>query len=185
LRAGHCLWLEGNFHTNFLFVPQYNNGSTPAGRYSGSKVMIFEEWKETNFARDVGFVIVSKFNGRTLEQVVGYLEAGACDINENYRAFGYPGPDYGGRKLIRTIGSIQRRFPLSPWEPAPIGIRSKMGPGSSGGPWIMRFRGSGAKNNSNIACSVNSFGVRFTYYVFGPYFDQKVLDMRKEAITME
>jgi len=150
------------------------------------KLMIFEEWKETNFARDVGFAIAEKFNGRTLQQAVGFMEAGSCDINESYRAFGYPGPDYGGNKLIRTIGTIQRRFPLSPWEPAPIGIRSKMGPGSSGGPWIMKFRGPGKNNNeTNLACSVNSFLIRFTYYVFGPYFDKKVLDMRKEAISLE
>jgi hypothetical protein len=60
-----------------------------------------------------------------------------------------------------------------------------MGPGSSGGPWITKFRGPGNNNNeSNIACSVNSFGLRFTYYTFGPFFDQKVLDLRKEAISL-
>jgi len=150
------------------------------------KVIIFEEWKQQNMGRDVGFIIVDKSNGRSLQQSVGFLEAGRCDVNDAFRAFGYPGPDYGGEKLIRTIGTIQRRMPLSPWEPAPVGIRSKMGPGSSGGPWITRFVGNGNKNiTNNLACSVNSFGVRFTYYVFGPFFDEKVLDMRKEAITME
>jgi len=185
LTAGHCLWLEGNFHTNFIFVPQFNNGSSPSGRFAAHKLIIFEEWKETNFARDVGFAITSKFNGRTLQQAVGHMEAGSCDINENFRAFGYPGPDYGGNKMVRTIGSIARRFPLSPWEPAPVGMRSKMGPGSSGGPWIMKFRGPGSNNITNIACSVNSFLIRFTYYVFGPFFDPKVFEMRKEAITLE
>jgi len=187
ITAGHCLWMEGNFHTNFIFVPQYNDGNATAGRYLAKKLIIFEEWKETNFARDVGFAIVEKFNGRTLEQAVGFMEAGTCEVNENFRAFGYPGPDYGGKKLVRTIGSIQRRFPLSPWEPAPVGIRSKMGPGSSGGPWIMKWKGNGndKNNTTNIVCSVNSIGIRFTYYVFGPYFDQKVLEMRKEAIRME
>jgi len=59
-----------------------------------------------------------------------------------------------------------------------------MGPGSSGGPWIMKFRGPG-NNETNLACSVNSFLIRFTYYVFGPFFDNRVLNMRKEAITLE
>jgi hypothetical protein len=65
--------------------------------------------------RDVGFAIVEKFNGRSLQQVVGHLEAGSCDVNDSYRAFGYPGPDYGGEKMVRTVGQIQRRMPLSPW----------------------------------------------------------------------
>jgi hypothetical protein len=177
--------LEGNFHTHFIFVPQYNERNTPAGRFAANKLMIFEEWKEQNMARDVGFAVVDKVNGRSLQQIVGHMEAGSCDVNDNFRSFGYPGPDYGGEKLIRTIGTIARRMPLSPWEPAPLGIRSKMGPGSSGGPWVTKFRGPGNNNNaSNVACSVNSFMIRFTYYVFGPYFDQKVLDFRKEAITL-
>lgn len=182
LTAGHCIWLQGNFHTDFVFVPQYNNRSTPVGSFPVTEVMIFEEWKDGNFARDVAFAIARKQDGKTLEEVVGKLKIGSCDVKANIRAFGYPGPDYGGEKLIRTISEIQRRFPASPWTPAPIGIRSKMGPGSSGGPWLNNFRGNG-NSEENIACSVNSFGVRFTYYVFGPFFDEKVFEMHKIAIA--
>jgi len=171
LTAGHCIWLQGNFHTDFLFIPQFNNGTRPVGAFAAKEVMIFEEWKDGNFARDVAFAISIKVNGKSLEETVGKLTIGSCDVADGIRAFGYPGPDYGGEKLVTTVGDVQRRFPLSPWEPAPLGIRSKMGPGSSGGPWIAKFKGF-----ENIACSVNSFGVRFTYYVFGPFFDEKVFE---------
>lgn len=178
LTAGHCIWLQGDFHTDFLFVPQFNNGSRPVGAFPVVEVMIFEEWKDGNFARDVAFAIARKINDKTLEETVGKMKIGPCDVKANIRAFGYPGPDYGGEKLVRTISEIQRRFPLSPWEPAPVGIRSKMGPGSSGGPWVNNFK----SGEENVACSVNSFGVRFTFYVFGPFFDQKVLEMHKIAV---
>jgi hypothetical protein len=184
LTAGHCVWLQGNFHTDLLFVPQFNNGSRPVGQFVGTESLLFEEWKDGNFARDVAFVVVGKHNEKSLEETVGKMPIGVCDVKENIVALGYPGlPEpYNGEKLVRTIGDIQRRFPFSPWEPAPIQIRSKQGPGSSGGPWIMKFQNPTTGAESNLACSVNSFGVRFTFYVFGPFFDAKVLEMHKIAI---
>jgi len=182
--AGHCIWLTGNFHTEWLFVPQYNNGTRPVGGFVGKQLLIFDSWRDLDYGRDVGFVIVEKFNNKTLQETVGYLEMSSCDIGEAVRSFGYPGPDYGAEKMVRTIASILLRFPASPWNPAPVGIRSKMGPGSSGGPWIMKFKDS-LNNETNLVCSVNSVGVRFTYYVFGPYFDSTVLEFRRRAISIQ
>jgi V8-like Glu-specific endopeptidase len=191
LTAGHCLWLQGNFHTDFLFAPQFNNGSRPVGTFVGKETMVFEEWKDGNFARDLAFLIVSPQGEKSLQQVVGRMHFGACDVNENIQAFGYPGlPEpFNGEKMIRTKSDIGRRFPFSPWEPAPIGIRSKQGPGSSGGPWIMKFQEPVMRNgkihmeDKNVACSVNSFGVRFTYYVFGPFSDAAAIEMHKVAVS--
>lgn len=188
LTAGHCVFLDGNFHENFIFVPQYNEGEVPSvGKFVASRLLIFQEWRSQDMARDVAFAIVGKnVHGKTLEEAVGKVKVGSCDVNSDIKAFGYPGPDYGAEKMVRTLSDIQRRFPLSPWTPAPIGIRSKMGPGSSGGPWIVNFkRQSEGKNiEENLACSVNSFQIRFTWYVFGPFFDRKVLEFYNDALKL-
>lgn len=47
--------------------------------------------------------------------------------------------------------------------------------------WIMKFKLD--DKNSNFVCSVNSFQMRMTDYVFGPHFDDEVLAMRKQAIS--
>jgi hypothetical protein len=189
LTAGHCLFI-GDFHQRFVFVPQYNNRSEPAGRWPAKKLMIFNEWREMHMGRDLAFAIVEKLRDRSIDQAVGHMKFGPCDVNDKIQSFGYPGipEEFGlGQKLIRTRSDIQRRFPFSPWEPAPLGYRSKQGPGSSGGPVIKNFKelvkpGDVEKENENIACSTNSFAVRFTYYVFGSFVDQAALEMHRTAI---
>jgi len=185
LTAGHCVFL-GDFHEKFIFIPQYNNKTTPVGQFVGKKLMALQEWREGNFGRDIAFVICEKQRNLTVEQIVGKLNFGPCDVKDIVRSFGYPGipEEFGkGEKLIQSISDIQRRFPFSPWEPAPIGFRSKQGPGSSGGPLIKNFKNSITTGvNENIACSVNSFAVRFTYYVFGPFIDDAILKFRQTAV---
>ena len=185
LTAAHCIFLEGNFHEKWVFVPQYNKGSKPAGTWSAKEFMMFEEWKDQNMGRDVAFVITSKQNGKSLQDVVGRIQIGSCDVNGDFLSLGYPGPDWGAERMVQTVGKIARRFPFSPWTPAPIGIRSKQGPGSSGGPWITTGTDKKTGKTFKVACSVNSFLLRWTYYVFGPFFDQAVLDMHKLAVARE
>lgn len=47
--------------------------------------------------------------------------------------------------------------------------------------WIMKFKLD--DKDANHVCSVNSFQLRGSDYVFGPKFDDKVLEMRKIAIS--
>eukprot|EP01080_Neovahlkampfia_damariscottae_P011515 gene11515-4679_t len=185
LTAAHCVYLEGNFHEKFVFVPQYNNGSKPEGMWAAKEFMIFDAWKDQDMGRDVAFAITAKQDGKSLEDQVGKIKIGSCDVDDDYMALGYPGPDYGGEKMVRTVGKIIRRFPFSPWTPAPVGIRSKQGPGSSGGPWVSPQKNSKTGEIKYMACSVNSFGLRWTYYVFGPFFDADVLAMHKIAVSKE
>ena len=182
LTAAHCVFLEGNFHEKFVFVPQYNNGSRPEGVWAAKEFMIFDAWKDQDMGRDVAFAVTAKQNGKSLEDQVGKIEIGSCDVDDDFMALGYPGPEYGGEKMVRSIGKIARRFPFSPWTPAPVGIRSKQGPGSSGGPWVSPKKNEKTGEIKYIACSVNSFGLRWTYYVFGPFFDKDVLEMHKVAL---
>lgn len=184
LTAAHCVFGSGRPYHSFMFVPQYFNNRRPNGTFTGRNVFMFDEWRSSeNMGRDVAFIVTNSWRNKTLEQTVGKLGIGSCDIGETYRAFGYPQPIFGGEKLVRTIGKVQRRFPLR-WSPSPIGIRSKQQQGSSGGPMIMKFGQGNHSTLLNLACSVNSFGIMYTYYVFGPFFDQKVFELRDRATSI-
>eukprot|EP01080_Neovahlkampfia_damariscottae_P011516 gene11516-4680_t len=184
LTAAHCIFLDGNFHDKWVFVPQYNKGEKPAGTWSAKEFMMFEEWRNQDMGRDVAFVITSKQNGKSLQDVVGRIKIGSCDVEDAFLSLGYPGPDWGAERMVQTTGKIARRFPFSPWTPAPLGMRSKQGPGSSGGPWVTTKKDAKGEEYE-VACSVNSFLLRWTYYVFGPFFDADVLAMHKLAVAKE
>eukprot|EP01080_Neovahlkampfia_damariscottae_P007156 gene7156-11469_t len=182
LTAAHCVFKDGRFHSSWIFVPQYNNNRAPVGRWATRGNLIFPEYRQNSNSRgrDVAFVIAAKRNEKTLEEVIGKLSIGTCDVGDSYLALGYPSP---GSKMKRTIGKILRRYPVPRWyNPSPVGIRSAQGPGSSGGPWITKKKNKKTGKVEHIACSVVSFGIRYTYYVFGPYFDKEVLSMHKLAL---
>lgn len=129
--------MNGVYHKNWVFVPQFNNGSKPHGVFVANKVMVFDSWlKNMDMARDVGFAVTEKVEGQTLSEKIGYLEAGVCkvDDSEAITAVGYPGNIGNAQKMIRTNDKLRMKVPgFFPWKPEPIGIRSMMGPGSSGG----------------------------------------------------
>ncbi|MGH8792655.1 MAG: trypsin-like serine peptidase, partial [Stackebrandtia sp.] len=59
LTAGHCVKLEGNWHTDWMFVPAYDNGDAPHGEWVASETMATEEWtasEDMNY--DVGAAVV-------------------------------------------------------------------------------------------------------------------------------
>jgi hypothetical protein len=80
ITAGHCVALNRKYHTEWIFVPQYNNGSQPFGAFAATKLMTFDSWfKSQDMARDVGFAVTSKVDGKSLSETIGYLEASICD----------------------------------------------------------------------------------------------------------
>lgn len=186
LTAGHCVFRNGRGYSNYMFMPQYLNSRTPFGRFPGRAVIVHDDWrKNENMGRDLAFIVLSELRNQTLEAQVGRLELDTCEPVTKMRVFGYPRPTYGGEKMVRTIGEVWRRYPLPwGWNPAPIGWRSKMSNGSSGGPVIMKFQERNNGTGVNVACSVVSFGIQYTYYVFGPLVDKDVIEMRQKAINM-
>lgn len=91
ITAGHCVAMYRKYHTNWIFVPQYNNGSQPFGAFPATKLITFDSWFKTqDMARDVAFAITSKVDGKSVSETVGYLEASTCDYQnkENITAIG-------------------------------------------------------------------------------------------------
>ncbi|NWF28047.1 peptidase [Streptomyces sp. PKU-EA00015] len=167
ITAGHCVKYQGSWHTNWVFVPAYNNGHAPYGQWSATKTLATDQWaasEDINY--DVGAAVVAPLNGRTLAQTVG---AQGLQFNGGYNkamyAFGFPAAaPYDGSKLIHCSGNSSKDFLFS----QDHSLGCNMTGGSSGGPWFTSFS---EATGTGLQVSVNSFGYTFLpNRMFGPYF---------------
>jgi len=167
ITAGHCVKLDGAWHTNWVFVPGYDNGDRPYGVWTARQTMTTGEWAaDENLDHDVGAAVVNPLNGRRLVDVVG---GQGIAFNQprrrNMYAFGYPAQTpYTGERLIYCSGgtfddSLRTRA---------IGMRCGMVGGASGGPWLINFSES---SGTGVINSVTSFRYRsLPDQLFGTYF---------------
>ncbi|MDI3423325.1 trypsin-like serine peptidase [Streptomyces luteolus] len=180
LTAGHCVKMDGAWHTNWVFVPEYKDGQAPHGKWTAAKTLSTPQWTATeDINYDVGAAVVNPLDGKKLTDVVGAQGvAFNTGYNKKMYAFGYPAADpYDGSKLIHCSGnSIQ-----DPLLSTDHGLSCDMTGGSSGGPWFQDFdeaSGTGLQN------SVNSFGYTFLPgYMFGPYFGDDAKNLYEKAQT--
>ncbi|GAA3810472.1 hypothetical protein GCM10022226_33540 [Sphaerisporangium flaviroseum] len=167
ITAGHCVKLGGAFHTNWVFVPGYDNGSRPYGTWVATNLLTTTQWnasEDMNF--DMAAAVVAPLNGQNLVDVVG--GQGVAFNQPRGRqmyAFGYPaGSPYNGSRLIYCSGRVFNDFLVSTDQ----GLTCDMTGGSSGGGWFLNFNESTGAGTLN---SVNSFKYNFaSYWMFGPYF---------------
>lgn len=167
LTAGHCVKYQGTWHTDWVFVPGYNNGQAPYGKWTAAKTLSTPQWvasEDINY--DVGAAVVNPLGGQKLTQVVG---AQGVQFNGGYNkamyAFGFPAASpYDGSKLIYCSGNTSKDFLLS----NDHSLGCNMTGGSSGGPWFVSFN---EATGTGLQTSVNSFGYTFLpNRMFGPYF---------------
>ncbi|GGO76849.1 trypsin-like serine peptidase [Nonomuraea cavernae] len=167
MTAGHCVKLGGAFHTNWVFVPGYDNGSRPHGTWAASRLLTTPQWNASeDIDFDIAAAVVAPLEGRTLVDAVG---GQGVAFNQARRqqmyAFGYPAAaPYDGSKLIYCAGRAFDDFLMS----RDHGLTCDMTGGSSGGPWFRNFNESTGLGTLN---SVNSFKYNFApNWMFGPYF---------------
>ncbi|MEV4747010.1 peptidase [Streptosporangium sp. NPDC049248] len=167
ITAGHCVRMGGAFHSNWVFVPGYENGDRPYGTWVATTLYTTPQWNNTeDINYDVASAVVAPLNGRSLTDVVG---GQGVSFNQSRRAqmhsFGYPAASpYDGSRLVYCAGRAFDDFLMS----RDIGLNCNMTGGSSGGPWFLRFNESTGLGTLN---SVNSFKYDFASgWMFGPYF---------------
>jgi V8-like Glu-specific endopeptidase len=166
MTAGHCIKLQGSFHTNWVFVPGFNNGNDPFGTWPAAQTFVTPQWNANeNINFDIGAAVVGQVGGQRLTDVVG---GQGIAFNQPrglaMYAFGYPAaPPYDGSRLIYCSGNTFNDFLLS----TGIGMTCNMTGGSSGGPW---FRSFSEATGTGLQNSVNSFRYNFFPWMFGPYF---------------
>jgi len=138
--AGHCTYSEGaGYASRFMFVPAYDNGDAPFGRWTFQRLKATPQWEDREDLRyDVGMVTMRERGGKKLANVVGARGiAFNQDRNSRFDVFGYPAEaPYNGETMqrcdTRGNGSDQ-----SMNEPRPTRIACDQTGGSSGGGWVI------------------------------------------------
>jgi hypothetical protein len=165
--AGHCLNEgPGAYVTNFIFVPGYDNGDEPHGKWTARDLHTTPQWKDGgNIAFDTGFAVMNKLDGKTLTDVVGSSDvAFGAARGEQYTSYGYPASaPYDGVQLWSCTGTATKdnRNPQFNTQ----GIPCTMTGGSSGGPWLL---------DNGVQNSINSYGYSGAGVMYGPYWGTEI-----------
>lgn len=177
--AGHCLYLYGDWTRNFIFCPQYDNGSTPYGCWAARELEVPSDWinaKPNDYHHDFGMAIVAPNDAGYLTDVVG--GAGwAYNQSVDYRfyAYGYPAAypfDGKTRKSCEDAAGTT-------WQHGGgtvVSIPCNMTGGSSGGPWFVQINGNWYLNGHNDFINYGYPG-----NMFSPYYDDTWHDMYVKA----
>ncbi|MFE4262936.1 trypsin-like serine peptidase [Streptomyces sp. NPDC056883] len=180
ITAGHCVKYQGAWHTDWIFVPGYDNGNAPYGQWTATKTFATDQWVASeDMNMDVGLAVVAPLNGRTLSQTVG---AQGIVFNGGYNkkmyAFGFPAAaPYDGTKLVYCSGNTGKDFLLTKDHSLPCNMTG----GSSGGPWFQDFN---EATGLGTQVSVNSFGYTFLpNRMYGPYFGNEAKAAYDKAQT--
>ncbi|MEV0405848.1 peptidase [Actinoallomurus sp. NPDC050550] len=178
ITAGHCVRLDGAWHTDWVFVPGYHNGQAPYGKWTAMRTLTTAQWEaREDLDYDVGVATVAPLNGRRLTSVVG---SQGIAFNQNrhrpMHAFGYPaGAPYDGSKLTYCGGTPKD----DPGKTHDLGLTCDMTSGSSGGPWFLGFD---EKTGVGMQNSVNSFKYdAMPNVMFGPYFGTAIQALYDKA----
>ncbi|GAA1299445.1 peptidase [Saccharothrix xinjiangensis] len=177
ITAGHCVKLDGAYHTNVAFVPAYDNGNAPYGTWNARRTLATPQWDATeDINYDIGAIVVGQLNGQSLTDVVGaqgiaFNQSRAADMY----AFGYPAAaPYDGTRLVYCSGRTFNAF-LSNG----IGMTCNMTGGASGGPW---FRSFSEATGAGTVNSVNSYKINIIpTWMFGPYFGADAQNLYDQA----
>jgi V8-like Glu-specific endopeptidase len=178
LTAGHCVKMQGAWHTNWVFVPGYHDGQRPYGTWTASKILSTPQWtasEDINY--DIGAAVVAPLDGKRLTDVVGGQGvAFNTGYNKAMYSFGFPAAaPYDGEKFIYCSGTTFRDFLLS----SDHGLTCNMTGGSSGGPWFTQFD---EASGTGLQSSVNSFKYNFLpNAMYGPYFGADAQNLYQSA----
>lgn len=164
--AGHCLNEgPGAFATNFVFVPKYENGVAPYGKWTARNLYAPSQWSANgDIQYDTGFAVMNQLNGQYLSDVV---QESGVEFNAarglTYKAYGYPAASPFNGETLKSCQGTAVNDPNNP-QFNTQGISCDMTGGSSGGPWFIGSDATGLQN------SVNSYGYNRSAVMYGPYW---------------
>jgi V8-like Glu-specific endopeptidase len=145
--AGHCVSDgNGNFYTNWLFIPAYHAGVAPFGRWNWAQVVVTGPWFHGGGSipnrQDDAVIVLQENSGQKIGQVTGYLGYEFNAQPSHLTQLGYP------CNLDTTFGDCVQSIQFGPirddsevfsgpnnnfeWGSAAFG-------GASGGPEIQDF----------------------------------------------
>ena len=139
--AGHCVrdpGRRGQFASKWVFVPGYDQGSSPYGVWPAKVLWTNAGWVGKDQAFDYSAAILRPKNGQRVQKAVG--SSLSMDINpaakQDWQAVGFPAAGMFADSMWHCLSGFYRRDNFPSAGPAPIGIGCNMTGGASGGPWI-------------------------------------------------
>ncbi len=180
--AGHCVAdARAGLARKLVFIPSYHRKNRPFGTFVFDEIIVTKQWAQRgNFNFDFSAVVMSPLDGVALQTAVG---ARGIAFNQPrkqaYQAFGYPFNRQRGQVMWTCTSTYVQDDP----HPAgggqlPFGIGCDMGPGASGGGWIV---------NGTTLNSVSSFGYdQRSDLLYGPYLGgtaQKIYNTAAAAVV--
>ena len=178
--AGHCVYDPDTkqWAADLVFVPGYENGAEPYGRYAAISLDTTRGWfdnppagllpvpgEDADFSEDIGVATLAGTPAADL----GGAEKIAFDLDPNgrqYTIYGYPGdpsPPYDGERLVACRATVNVR---DKGTPATLGATPcDISHGSSGGGWM-----TGGYLNSVVSYVYCESTPDLCNYVFGPFF---------------
>jgi V8-like Glu-specific endopeptidase len=94
ITAAHCIngGKGSGYNQDIVFVPGYENGSTPLGVWTPSKLLVAPQWATSSDPDfDVGFVVLKPLNGKNVQDVLGANQLGFnAGFTNLVRVTGYP-----------------------------------------------------------------------------------------------
>jgi V8-like Glu-specific endopeptidase len=185
--AGHCVNDgNGNWATNWVYVPAYYYGQTPYGMWPDFELTTFTAWQfGGDFNYDVGVVNVTSINNPfTLVQNTGgngltYDANNSFGYTPNVTVWGYPATNgfngeeayYCSNVSTFTLTSLNAQ-PQGPLNQLVTGCA--MQPGASGGPWLVDYNASTELGSEDALTSTNVPAVG-AGYIGSPYFGTDIL----------
>ena len=133
--AAHCIngGPHGGARSDIVFVPGYRDGKAPYGIWSPARLMVAKAWaQDADPDLDVGFVVLRRYHGRDIQQVLG---ADTMTFDPGYR------------NLVRVTGypdSKDRPITCRNWTSRKSATQLRFDcagftGGTSGSPWITGF----------------------------------------------
>lgn len=178
--AGHCVYdpPTGVWAADLVFVPGYENGAEPYGRFAAISLNTTQGWyantpsgndqpdeSELDFSEDIAVATLAGDPAATL----GGAEKIAFDLDpagRAYRIYGYPGlpsPPYDGERLVACGSTVTGR---DRGTPAPLSASPcDMTHGASGGGWM-----TGGYLNSVVSYAYCDTTPSRCGRIYGPYF---------------
>ena len=69
ITAGHCVKYQGSWHTNWVFVPGYDQGERPHGTWAAEVTLTTPQWEASeDLDYDVGAAVVAPRGGQSLTE---------------------------------------------------------------------------------------------------------------------
>lgn len=178
ITAAHCLYGNGAYDRDIVFVPGYRDGETPYGVWPTKSLLVDDRWmKDADADMDVGFVALRPAeNGRNIEQILGANKLGFDEgFDHVVRVTGYPADE------DRPITCLARTYQQSTYQ-LRFACDGYFG-GTSGSPWVTRF--DTHRHTGEIIGVIGGFqqGGDTDAISYSPYFDDDVRRLYQKAVT--